>query len=224
LVEPREGALGLVPDPGVLRVRLTAVGLFASVVLAATTPPAVAGSGTSGGACSVEISDSTVWLHGDGRVEVSPVFFDRKPAQGTTALVVPYPLGEAVRLKVLGAERQEDGSWLVRLEDAKATPLGKLQPGSDRRPEAPSDAAVLLPAPEGQVRLLSTTSGGLPPAVSPETVKAALDLDGDARPDVLLVEFCCGRRKTRHDCEYFCGETWQRVGKRWVRCRSWQPA
>ena len=182
-------------------------------------PPAVAGD-----ACTLSVSDSTVWLHGTERVEVSTVFFDRKPAQGTTALVVPYPRGEAVRLKVLGAERQEDSSWLVRLEDAKATPLAKLQPSGDRRPEAPSDAAVLWPAPEGQVRLLPVTAHGLPPEVSPETVKTALDLDGDAHPDVLLVEFCCGQRKTRRDCEYFCGETWQRVGKRWVRCRSWQPA
>lgn len=195
-------------------------------------PPAVAGGGTSGGACSVEVSDATVWLHGaerEGgaveRVEVSTVFFDRKPEQGTPALVVPYPRGEAVRLKVLGAERQEEGSsWLIRLEEAKATPLRKLQPESGRRPEAPSNAVVLWPAPKGQVRLLSAVSGGLPPEVSPETVKAALDLDGDAHPDILLVEHCCGQRTTRRDCEYFCGETWQRVGKRWVRCGSWQPA
>lgn len=196
-------------------------------------PPAAARAGTSGGECRLDASDATVWLHGAEReggavekVEVGPVFLRHKPSPGSEALVVPYPAGEPVRLKVLNAERQEDGaSWLVRLEDARSTSLRELRKSSgDRRPEAPSNAVVLWPAPKGPVRVVSPEPSDLPAEVKPAIVKAALDLDGDGHGDLLLVEFCCGQRATREACEYFCGETWQKIGKRWVRCSSWQPA
>ena len=193
--------------------------------------PAVAGGS---GPCPLAVSDATVWLLGlekeageVERVSVSPVFFEVEPSVGSHALVLPYPEGEGVGLAVESADRDEDSAeplWHVRLEDGRRTSLARLKAPPGRRPEAPGNAVVLWPAPKAPAILRTPEEDDLPPDVALETVKAAVDLDGDARPDVLVVEYCCGNRRSSQACEYHCGETWQRVGEVWRRCRVWQPA
>lgn len=182
--------------------------------------------------CPWVASDATVWLLGAERgtgavdaVEVTPVAFDRRPEVGSEVWVLPYPQGPAVRLKVRGAERAEAGPrWLVRLEDARETSLRDLHAPPGRRPEAPSDAAVVWPAPEAAPQILTVHPADLPADLAAGTVNVAVDVDRDGRADLLIAEFCCGDRASRSDCEYYCGETWQRTGARWRRCSSWQPA
>lgn len=208
-----------------LRVGLVVVGLTLH------GHPALAGGS---GPCPLAISDATVWLLGlekeageIERVSVSPVFFEVEPSIGSHALVLPYPEGEAVELAVEAADRDQDAVepiWYVRLEDGRGTSLAKLKAPPERRPEAPSNAVVLWPAPEGGATRTTPKEEDLPPEVALEIVKAAVDLDADGRPDVLVVEHCCGNRRSSESCEYHCGETWQRVGEAWRRCRVWQPA
>jgi len=188
------------------------------------------------GRCPLEISDASVWLLGlekpAGKVEavtVSDVFFKTAPTAGTRALVLPYPEGKAVELAVEAAEQDEESPeavWQVRLADGRQTSLVTLEAPPERRPEAPSRAIVLWPSPgAGATRVTELADDDLPPKVARETVKAAVDLDGDARPDVLVVEFCCGDRNSVEACEYHCGENWQRLQSgEWLRCRAWQPA
>lgn len=190
---------------------------------------------TEPGGCPLAISDASVWLLGlekpAGKIEavtVSDVFFEVEPTVGTRTLVLPYPVGKSVELAVEAAEQDEespDPVWHVRLEDGQETSLATLEAPPERRPEAPSRAVVLWPAPEAGAALVAEPAAGdLPSEVGLETVQAAIDLDGDARPDVLVVEFCCGDRTTVEACEYHCGEYWQRLSSGWVRCRAWQPA
>lgn len=184
------------------------------------------------GGCSLAISDASVWLLGlekpagnVERVEVAGVFFPRRPVPGSEALVMPYPLGDAVRLRIEGASHEHGaGPWGVRLAAATQTSLRSLSPQGDRSREAPSAAVVLWPAPEHAPQRVLPSPAELPPAVGARTVKVALDLDGDSAADALVVEFCCDDRSAREACEYRCGETWQRVGESWRRCSSWEPA
>ncbi len=64
----------------------------------------------------------------------------------------------------------------------------------------------------------------LPPGVKAPVVSAAVDLTADGSADLLVVEFCCGGRSRRNECDYHCGETWQRLEDGWTRCSWWQPA
>ncbi len=208
-------------------------GLVLSALLAwSACAGRAAEEGRRGEECLAAAADATVWLLGAergagevDRVEVTPVVFDRQPPPGSEVWVLPYPRGEAVRLKVRAVEPAAAApGWLVHLEDAARTPLRNLQAPPDRRPEAPSEVAVLWPAAATTPRAVAGVTGDLPAGVAPATVNVAVDRDGDGRADLLLVEFCCGDRGAHADCEYLCGETWQRAGGSWHRCSSWQPA
>ncbi|MEE8526523.1 MAG: hypothetical protein V3T72_21520, partial [Thermoanaerobaculia bacterium] len=150
------------------------------------------------------------------RVEVSGVFFGREPETGSRALVLPYPGGEAVRLRIAQAAlvpgAPPPALWFVELEEASHTSLKDLQavdPG--RRPEYPRDAVVIWPVPAGAVALVDAANQELPPGVRAPVVRTAVDLTADGSADLLVVEFCCGDRSRRNECDYHCGETWQRL-------------
>ena len=71
---------------------------------------------------------------------------------------------------------------------------------------------------------VSPRRADLPWGLFPETLRTAIDLDGDGRPDALDLEFCCGDRTTNQGCEYYCGEYWLKDRDSWRKCEAWNPA
>ena len=44
---------------------------------------------------------------------------------------------------------------------------------------------------------------------------AAIDADGDGRPEVLSLRFCCKDDSSNEKCQYHCREYWWRDGTIW---------
>ncbi len=147
------------------------------------------------------------------RVDVDE--FKKAPPIGAEVLVLPYPKGEPVKLKV------EKTSHL-KLEDATHTSLRRLTVSPNRNPDYPSNVLILWPIPAVAPRLVETPKA-LPPHVHADTVAAAVSWTGANSPDGLYVSYCCNDRKRATDCDYTCTETWQKVDNRWQLCNSSQP-
>jgi hypothetical protein len=143
---------------------------------------------------------ATADLSKDGsKTQVVNVFgFKKKPTLNSQALVLPYPQGRSMKLKITKASvGAEEGMKMVevQLEDASATSLKEIKPTAGRSEESPSSVAVLWPLPSDQPKMVPVNGKDLPAKVAPSIVKASIDLDGNGSTDALLVEFCCETRK-----------------------------
>ncbi len=95
----------------------------------------------------------------------------------------------------------------------------------DIRQEYPSDVLLVYPAVKNCTLLfdMQFDAKNLPEKISNDIIKAALDLDGDKLPDVIVCSFCCKTRKTTGNCDYICGETYLKVNNKWTMINSSQP-
>lgn len=93
--------------------------------------------------------------------------------------------------------------------------------------EYPSDVLCIYPVQENcqLLDIKALRKDDLPINVTLDIVKGALDFNNDGIPDALDIEFCCSTRKPRHseDCDYTCGETYVKLGEKWVMINSSQP-
>jgi len=100
--------------------------------------------------------------------------------------------------------------------DVKAPAFFSARPDRGRRDDMPFDAVVIYPA-QAQARLLAPAAvvKDLPRerGCSKRTLWAAVDLDGDGKPDVTMFQFCCEKPtspKTGWPCENLCQTTYLR--------------
>ncbi len=63
-----------------------------------------------------------------------------------------------------------------------------------------------------------------PYGIFPGAIESAIDTDGDGRPDVLSLDYCCKDPSRASKCDYTCGSYWQRSGGAWRMCQAWNPA
>lgn len=154
--------------------------------------------------------------------------FSEAPPVGAEVLVLPYPMGQPVTLKVVRSSpgRQLDagvfGDPQIELEDATNTFLAFIPVPAGRNPDYPYDVALLWPAPLGGASLVKP-SKDLPPGVDASTVLVSLNWHHSATVDGLISRFCCDNRHKASGCDYECTDIWQKVGKTWRRCHSSQP-
>ncbi len=181
--------------------------------------------------CSLTISDSLIMKTGN-KIQITNIFgFKSKPELNSNVIVLPYPKGEGVKLKIVSAQYQhipempEAGSyWAVNLEDASNTPLKNLKPYLLH--DYVSYAAIMWPVPPHGVKVIKVVPSDLPPNVFSETTQVAIDLDNDKKADALVVEFACENRHVnprKTSTDYTCSETWQKVNDKWLLCDQANP-
>lgn len=154
------------------------------------------------------------------------VAFKRKPVVGSKVTVIPLAAGiPPLDLRIVKAEKREDACdeglpawWEVELEPIKLKEFFDFEPAAGRAAQFPFDVAVLYPAVKvaRQMNKGQLVKGMLPKGVAINTVKAALDLTDDGKPDVVIVEYCCGDAKKPADgCDYACGKTFKKFRNTW---------
>ena len=151
--------------------------------------------------------------------------FKRRPAIGDKVTVIPLVSDVSpLDLRIIKAERKEDCNerlpawWAVELEPIKLKKFFDIEPIPNRASEYPFDVAVIYPAVRGarQIEKRHLTKGMLPKGVSVTTVKAAIDLTDDRKPDIVIIEYCCGdTKKPADECDYTCGKTFKKVRNTW---------
>lgn len=168
-------------------------------------------------------------------IRIGNVFeFKRRPAIGDKVTVVPLIVDiQPLDLRILKAEEKEDACdeslphwWEVELEPIKQKEFFEIAPILNRAAEFPFDVAIIYPAVKvaRQMTKDQLTRAPLPKGVSPSTVKASIDLTGDRKPEVIIVEYCCGRtKKPPVDCDYTCSKTFKRLRNGWKLVETSAP-
>lgn len=167
------------------------------------------------------------------KVEVANIFsFRKRPKVGDKVTVVPLVAGmKPLTLTVTKTRKRGtcgEGApfWYeVDLSLVMDPAYFSARPSGDRHGEYPFDVAVLHPAVPGAsyVPPRGLDRASLPRSVAPGTVRGAIDLGGDARPDAIYSQFCCQAPGRSTGCEYFCTETWLRGQKGWRRIDKSRP-
>jgi hypothetical protein len=128
-------------------------------------------------------------------------------------------------LKIIGIRRWEDpcfegapDTFDFELEPVRAPELFRIEPRAGRAGEFPFDVCVIYPASRAArslpVRQLRPST--LPRGFVPEVVAAAVDLNGDGRPEVVITKFCCGdERRPSATCDLTCSKTFRRARGVW---------
>jgi len=160
-------------------------------------------------------------------IKVTNIFrFKRKPVVGSKVTVIPLAAGiPPLDLRIIKTEKKVDAcderlpaSWEVELEPIKLQKFFDVEPAANRAAEFPFDVAILYPAVKvaRQINEGQLVKGTFPKGISIDTVKVALDLTDDGKPDVIIVEYCCGGTKKPADtCDYTCGKTFKKLRNVW---------
>ena len=189
----------------------------------------------------ITITSGYIW-YSPGKLKVESTFpHSRRPKAGTAALIVPFPEGPSVRLKIkeMNANPGDDHSpnaeltadWYVEFEDAAQTPLNQVPQSHDMFVSPPKEGqsdgersrvVILYPPPGHDVKRVSPVGEGkLPSQIKPNMVDVALDVDGDEMPDAMLVLKCI-EKGVRVDqiepCNLVEHTSWLKVKGAWKRC------
>ena len=160
-------------------------------------------------------------------VEITNVYgFNKKPVVGENVTVIPLDVDiNPLELRIVKAEKKENpcdeqlpALWEVELEHINQKVFFNIPPRPKRAEQYPFDVIVIYPAIRfaNQLRRASLSKNMLPNGVAINTVKAAIDLTDDGKPDVLVVDYCCGNpRKSAENCDYTCGKTFKKIGNTW---------
>lgn len=159
--------------------------------------------------------------------------FDKKPVVGEKVTVIsldvdiaPFELSIVKTEKRAGCGEQSAASWEVDLEPVKQKIFFDTAPGPNRSEEYPFDVCIIYPAVRlaNQLKRESLSNNLLPKAIMMKTVKAAIDLTNDGKPDVLVVDYCCGDPgKSAEDCDYTCSKTFKKVRNTWKLINTSSP-
>jgi hypothetical protein len=155
--------------------------------------------------------------------------FRQRLRVGAALTLVPLGIDlPAVQSRVLSVQKTPDPCsdslppwWEVQI--APLTQPTYIQAASPLPPSQdaehyPFEVAVLYPA-IAQVRALNRgllEVAALPPRRRAEQVLLALDFNGDAAPELVLVEYCCDKPQLPvKECDLTCRQTWLRTGGQW---------
>lgn len=108
--------------------------------------------------------------------------------------------------------------WEVELEPLKVQKFFEAPSPSNRSAAYPFDVVIIYPAVKAarQIRKNELKPQMLPKGAFIDTVKAAIDLNNDGKPDVVILEYCCSdTRKPAEGCDYTCSKTFKKVKNTW---------
>jgi hypothetical protein len=116
-------------------------------------------------------------------------------------------------------------AWEVELEPLTQKQVFDAPSPRERNPAYPFDVVVIYPAVKiaHEMRKDQLNREMLPRGVSINTVKAAIDLNDDRKPDVVVVEYCCLQTQQPPECDYTCGKTFKKVKNIWKLFDSYAP-
>lgn len=183
------------------------------------------------------VGEGLVWRRSDNKgehgnflppwkeVQITNVFgFKERPIVGEKVTVIPLDVNiPPLELEIMKADKTANACeglppyWEVALERVKEKAFSDAAP-PNRSAEYPFDVCVIYPAVKfvSPIKRENLSRSMLPRGVALSTVKAAIDLTGDGRPDVLIVEYCCGNpNRPTADCDYTCGKTFKKIGNEW---------
>jgi hypothetical protein len=166
-------------------------------------------------------------------VRIANIFFKLKPSAGSKITVIPLDIGiNPFDLKIVKAEKQKFGCdeslpewWEVELEPITRKEFFEVSAPPNRREEVPFDVVVIYPTVKfaHQIKKEQLAKDMVPKGVSINTIKAAIDVTNDQKPDILMAEFCCNDSSKTEECDYTCGKRFKKVNGRWKLIYEYAP-
>lgn len=158
-------------------------------------------------------------------VEITKVGFKVNPKAGTKVTVVPLT-GKAPSFSlsvVDSAQKPACGQpakpWFsVLLSSVDSPQLKAIDPWPYRGEDLPIDVAVLFPEVRGAkfIEREQVPQSDIPGGFLRRTVHGAIDFDGDAKADVLILQYCQGNPKRIFpECTAVTGRVYRRVKNEW---------
>lgn len=167
------------------------------------------------------------------KVNLNIFEFDQKPGVGEKVTVVPLEVNVApIELKILkatesgGCDKSSPRNWQIELEPITRREFFEVSAIPNRREDAPFDVCIIYPAVEfaRQIKKEQLTQEVLPDGITIRTVTAAIDLNNDLKPDILIAQYCCqDSTKPREECDLTCGKTFKKVNDKWMLVDESQP-
>lgn len=168
------------------------------------------------------------------QITIANIFgFKKRPVVGESVTVVAIGSDiQPLRLRILSTEEKEDCDkrlrpfWEVKLEPLTQKRFFDVPSPPHRSAEFPFDVVVIYPAVKvaQQIKRDQLKRESLPNGVIIDTVKAAIDLDDDRKPDVVVTQYCCSdKKKLTDECDYVCGKTFKKVGNLWKLVNTSMP-
>ncbi len=100
----------------------------------------------------------------------------------------------------------------------------EIEPVENNVSQMPFEFLAIYPAVSfaKSIEKAELTTEMLPKGVSVETVKGAVDLDNDKRPDILEILFCCSNSSIAPNdtCKFICQKTFKKIGGKWKLINS----
>lgn len=158
-------------------------------------------------------------------VEITKVGFKVNPKAGAMVTVVPLTgkapsfslsVVDSARKPACGRPRKP---WFsVLLSSVDSAELKAIDPWPYRGEDVPIDVAVLFPEVKGArfIERKDVPQSDIPGGFLRRTVHGAIDLDGDAKADVLILQYCWSDPKMIFpECNAVTGRVYRRVKGKW---------
>ncbi len=117
-------------------------------------------------------------------------------------------------------ETEPNFLWVIEFERITNREILEISPVNNSTPEFPFDVFLIYPAVEFAKNISHSklTAEMLPKNLTIKTIRAAIDLDNDKRPDLLEILFCCrdesSSPKENGDC-LMCLKLFKRINGKW---------
>ena len=169
------------------------------------------------------------------QITITNIFgFSRRPVVGDSVSVIALGAEmEPLSLRILKAQHKDNacdkrlaGEWEVELESITSSKFFQTTTPGDRSVDYPFDVVILYPAVKTarQLDKKQLARDALPRGVMTNTIKAAIDLDEDRKPDILVLEYCClNPKQSTKECDYTCGKTYKKMNNTWRIVRTSAP-
>lgn len=158
-------------------------------------------------------------------VEITKVGFHVNPKPGTKVTVVPLTakapsfslsVVDSAQKPACGKPRKPWFSLLLSAVDSDA--LKAIDPWPYRGEDVPIDVAVIFPEVKGArfIARKQVPQSDIPGGFLQRTVHGAIDLDGDAKPDILILQYCWSDPKLIFpECNAVTGRVYRRIKGKW---------
>jgi hypothetical protein len=168
-------------------------------------------------------------------ITITNIFgFESQPAAGHYVSVIPLDVNiPPLELRIIKTEPKKNpcddhlpGWWEVQLESIQLTDFFAIAPIPGRSATFPFDVCLLYPPVQSarQIKKELLTSDMLPTGVVIDAVRAAIAITGDDKPDVVVLEYCCGdTERPLEACACRCRKTFKKTKGIWQLVRTSAP-